>query len=130
MTVFPQDVIDEVVLSARYGDLEDLQQISQQYGPSILASSSANGNTPLHMASANGHTGRNRGTFRYWWLLNSRLMTKRSSFSHQTRDCRVPSSTDSTSIDKRTKRGWEYRTSLGCPERTLGNRQGASESWC
>ncbi|KAK9764798.1 ankyrin repeat-containing protein [Basidiobolus ranarum] len=56
MTAFPEDVVNEVVLSARYGDVEDLQQITQQYGTSILSSHSSNGNTPLHMASANGHT--------------------------------------------------------------------------
>jgi len=46
---------DELLLSCRYGDLDDVQEFVKKYGQSALAVRDENGNTILHMASGNGH---------------------------------------------------------------------------
>jgi hypothetical protein len=49
---------EELLLSCRYGDLDDLKSFIQRFGTDSLAKAcDQNGNTVLHMASANGHTG-------------------------------------------------------------------------
>ncbi|KAI0669563.1 cytoplasmic protein [Trametes maxima] len=49
--------IEELLLSSRYGDVEDIQQFVNKFGPEALATArDDNGNTVLHMVSANGHT--------------------------------------------------------------------------
>lgn len=48
----------ELLLSSRYGDLEDIQQFVTKFGPGALAYiHDENANTILHMVAANGHTG-------------------------------------------------------------------------
>ncbi|KAF8256730.1 hypothetical protein EI94DRAFT_1763305 [Lactarius quietus] len=49
---------DDLLLSCRYGDLDDLKSFLQRFGPDSVADArDENGNTVLHMASANGHIG-------------------------------------------------------------------------
>jgi ankyrin repeat protein len=51
--------IEELLLSCRYGDLDDVKTFIDNFGTSPLNSSrDEHGNTILHMASANGHTGK------------------------------------------------------------------------
>ncbi|KAI0752775.1 cytoplasmic protein [Daedaleopsis nitida] len=53
-----QDDLDELLISCRYGDIEDIQQFVEKFGPDPLATASDdNGNTVLHMVAGNGHTG-------------------------------------------------------------------------
>ncbi|KAI0774855.1 ankyrin [Trametes elegans] len=55
-TPTPED-LEELLLSCRYGDLEDIQQFVDKFGADTLASArDGTGNTVLHMVSANGHT--------------------------------------------------------------------------
>lgn len=49
---------DDLLLSARYGDLEDIQQFVGRFGPDPVNDiRDDNGNSVLHMVAANGHTG-------------------------------------------------------------------------
>jgi ankyrin repeat protein len=49
---------DELLLSCRYGDLEDVQAFVDRHGSSPLADiRDENQNTTLHMAAGNGHLG-------------------------------------------------------------------------
>jgi ankyrin repeat protein len=49
----------ELLLSCRYGDLEDVKQFVSNFGAAAVADTrDENGNTVLHMASANGHLGK------------------------------------------------------------------------
>ncbi|CAG8500343.1 10955_t:CDS:2 [Diversispora eburnea] len=50
-----ENVIDDIVESARYGELEELQSIINSNPITLLFAKDKYGNTPLHMASANGH---------------------------------------------------------------------------
>lgn len=53
-----QDDYEELILSCRYGDLEDVESFISQFGVDHLATArDEHGNTILHMAAANGHTG-------------------------------------------------------------------------
>ena len=55
--------IEELLLSCRYGDLEDLKSFVQRFGTnSVGEARDENGNTVLHMASANGHIGEKKKT--------------------------------------------------------------------
>lgn len=54
-STFTADDRDDFVLSARYGELEDLKAYLDK-GMNVSAKDE-NGNTALHMAAANGHTG-------------------------------------------------------------------------
>ncbi|KAJ3929928.1 MAG: hypothetical protein NXY57DRAFT_1014535 [Lentinula lateritia] len=48
---------DEILLSCRYGELEDVQGYVEKFGAESLAQiRDDNGNTILHMISGNGHT--------------------------------------------------------------------------
>ena len=52
------DDLDELLLSCRYGDTEDIQQFIDRFGPDALATAHDDaGNTVLHMVAGNGHTG-------------------------------------------------------------------------
>lgn len=52
------DEKDELLLSCRYGELEEIQQFVEKFGNEALTDvHDANGNTVLHMVCANGHTG-------------------------------------------------------------------------
>lgn len=49
---------EDVLLSCRYGDLEDIEQFVAKYGANVLSEiRDENGNTALHMACGNGHEG-------------------------------------------------------------------------
>ena len=53
-----QDDLEELLLSCRYGDVDDIQQVVSKFGPDALATArDDNGNTVLHMVAGNGHTG-------------------------------------------------------------------------
>ncbi|KAF5326541.1 hypothetical protein D9611_000182 [Ephemerocybe angulata] len=55
-STIPDDDRDELLLSCRYGDLEDVQAFVAKYGSDALPSvRDDNQNTILHMVSANGH---------------------------------------------------------------------------
>ena len=55
----PDDVKEDTLLACRYGELEDVQAFVEKYGQgSIPEINDENGNTILHMASANGHAGK------------------------------------------------------------------------
>ncbi|CAG8521032.1 5387_t:CDS:10 [Acaulospora colombiana] len=54
-TDLSRDVIDDIIVSARYGDLEELQAIMSSHPVEYLLAEDEFGNTALHMASANGH---------------------------------------------------------------------------
>ncbi|KIP03604.1 hypothetical protein PHLGIDRAFT_110662 [Phlebiopsis gigantea 11061_1 CR5-6] len=48
---------DELLLSCRYGDLEDIQQFVEKFGAESLSGvRDGGGNSILHMVCANGHT--------------------------------------------------------------------------
>ena len=50
--------MDELLLACRYGDIEDIKQFVDSFGPDPLdVIRDDSGNTVLHMVSANGHTG-------------------------------------------------------------------------
>lgn len=49
---------NELLLSCRYGDLDNTQEFVKKFGPSSLADlRDNNGNTVLHMICGNGHLG-------------------------------------------------------------------------
>ncbi|KAI1782749.1 ankyrin [Ganoderma leucocontextum] len=51
------DDIEELLLSARYGDADDIQQFVAKFGSDALATArDDNGNSVLHMVAGNGHT--------------------------------------------------------------------------
>ena len=53
-----QEDQEELLLSCRYGDLEDVQAFVANYGPRPLSDAQdEHGNTVLHMACGNGHVG-------------------------------------------------------------------------
>jgi len=48
----------ELLLSCRYGDIDDVKAFVEQHGVDLLNGiRDDSGNTPLHMAAANGHLG-------------------------------------------------------------------------
>ncbi|KAI0767198.1 ankyrin repeat-containing domain protein [Fomes fomentarius] len=52
-----QDDLEELLLSCRYGDVQDIQQFVSNFGPDALATvRDDNGNSVLHMVAGNGHT--------------------------------------------------------------------------
>lgn len=58
MTTPTDDDKDELLLSCRYGDLEDVQQFVHNFGSDWLSEvRDEHGNTVLHMICGNGHTG-------------------------------------------------------------------------
>ncbi|RKP11872.1 ankyrin repeat-containing domain protein [Piptocephalis cylindrospora] len=50
-----EELINELVLSARYGDEEDVTRLFQENPALSPAATNTSGQTALHMASANGH---------------------------------------------------------------------------
>ncbi|KAH9911130.1 ankyrin [Amylocystis lapponica] len=55
-TPSPEDT-DDLLLACRYGDLDDIHQFVDRFGPEPLNSiRDDNGNTVLHMVCGNGHT--------------------------------------------------------------------------
>jgi hypothetical protein len=52
------DELEDIILSARYGEIEEIQQFVQKFGAETLAAARDDrGNGCLHMAAANGHKG-------------------------------------------------------------------------
>ncbi|KAH8994606.1 ankyrin repeat-containing domain protein [Lactarius akahatsu] len=52
----PEDT-EDFILSCRYGDIDDLKSFVERFGTDSVGNArDENGNTVLHMASANGHT--------------------------------------------------------------------------
>ncbi|KAI9226402.1 MAG: ankyrin repeat-containing domain protein [Piptocephalis tieghemiana] len=49
------ELVTEFVLSARYGDVEDITQLLKENPELSPAATNASGQTALHMAAANGH---------------------------------------------------------------------------
>ena len=59
MAVPSDDEEEELLLSCRYGDLEDIQQFVIKFGEEAVSRiKDDNGNTVLHMTAANGHEGK------------------------------------------------------------------------
>ena len=53
-----QEELEDIILSARYGEIEEIQDFVKRYGNDSIASArDERGNTCLHMAAANGHAG-------------------------------------------------------------------------
>lgn len=53
------DELEDLVLSARYGDLEDIQAFADAHGWAAAAGARDDrGNSALHMACGNGHVGK------------------------------------------------------------------------
>ncbi|KAF0546653.1 ankyrin [Gigaspora margarita] len=50
-----EEITEEIIACARYGELSELQDIIKSYPVACLASRDTSGNTALHMASANGY---------------------------------------------------------------------------
>lgn len=49
---------EELLLSCRYGDLDDLKSFMHRFGTNSVGDArDENGNNVLHMVSANGHIG-------------------------------------------------------------------------
>jgi len=56
MAAIADDDRDELLLSCRYGDIEDIRQFVHTFGPAHLSTiRDQNGNTILHMICGNGH---------------------------------------------------------------------------
>ncbi|KAI9507126.1 hypothetical protein F5148DRAFT_981825 [Russula earlei] len=92
------DEMEEILLSCRYGDVDDVTSFIHRFGTGPLSEArDENGNTVLHMASANGHvellvdvllpivpqsllSAQNRAgsTALHWAALNSQLATARA----------------------------------------------------
>jgi len=54
----PVDDVEELILCSRYGELEELRELVARLGAALLASARDDrGNSCLHMAAANGHSG-------------------------------------------------------------------------
>lgn len=53
-----EEEIEDVILSARFGDLDDLKTFVDTFGKEVLAEArDERGNTVLHMCCGNGHLG-------------------------------------------------------------------------
>lgn len=53
-----QDELEDIILSARYGELEEIQEFVKKFGIEPLSQTRDDrGNGCLHMAAANGHKG-------------------------------------------------------------------------
>lgn len=59
-SVTPSDEeVEDIILSARFGELEEIQQYAERYGSkSLVEARDERGNGCLHMAAANGHDGK------------------------------------------------------------------------
>jgi ankyrin repeat protein len=59
-TLPSDDDKEDVLISCRYGDLEEIQEFVKKFGRNLLSDvRDENGNSVLHMAAGNGHTGIN-----------------------------------------------------------------------
>ena len=58
MAMLDDDEREELLLSCRYGDLDDVKVAVDKHGSAVLdATRDENQNTVLHMICANGHLG-------------------------------------------------------------------------
>jgi uncharacterized protein len=57
-TSLSEEIIEEVIACARYGEVEELRALMNSYPITYLELKDEFGNTALHMASANGHLGK------------------------------------------------------------------------
>ncbi len=56
-----EENVDDIIYCARAGELEDLTELTKDLvRDEVLELKDALNNTPLHMASANGHLGKSR----------------------------------------------------------------------
>ena len=56
-----EEEVEDVLLSCRYGDLEDVQAFVEKFGDEPLKSARDDrGNNVIHMCCGNGHTGKSR----------------------------------------------------------------------
>ena len=83
----PVDDVEELILCSRYGELEELRELVARLGASLLASARDDrGNSCLHMAAANGHSGAQRPHAcrsrrqTSWPIFSSLCRTRRSSW--------------------------------------------------
>jgi ankyrin repeat protein len=110
----PDDVKEGILLACRYGELEDVQAFVEKHGQgSIPEISDENGNTILHMASANGHAGEQLSTTVYLHLKIGfyRATHRTIRFSSFSGPFTIPCGTES--------RGFN-RTALGSIKSTIG----------
>jgi ankyrin repeat protein len=67
------DDLEELILSCRYGDLEDVREFVRRFGATPLDDFvDENGNSCLHMAAANGH----EGQLCYFFFLSESCMSR------------------------------------------------------
>lgn len=52
-----QDELDDFLLSCRFGELEEVRDFLAKHPSALGTARDARGNTALHMACGNGHTG-------------------------------------------------------------------------
>ncbi len=53
-----QDSIEELLLSCRYGELDEVKSFVEEYGwEQVVSARDDRGNTVLHMCCGNGHAG-------------------------------------------------------------------------
>lgn len=65
MTSPTHDDLEDLLLSCRYGELDEVKSFVQTYGAEpVSAVRDENGNTVLHMCCGNGHTGARSGSTR------------------------------------------------------------------
>lgn len=58
------DDVEELLLACRYGDIKDATSFLEHFGTAPIGDArDENGNTVLHMASANGHVGESTLTY-------------------------------------------------------------------
>lgn len=58
MTSPSNDDLEELLLSCRYGELDEVKAFADAYGSEAVSTvRDENGNTVLHMCCGNGHTG-------------------------------------------------------------------------
>ncbi|KAG8688178.1 hypothetical protein FRC09_013059 [Ceratobasidium sp. 395] len=70
------DEYEDLLLSCRYGDIDDVRAFVEKFGTEAVASArDENGNTVLHMTCANGHEVQNasKSTALHWATTNKHL---------------------------------------------------------
>ena len=58
MSTPSEEIVDEFLLSCRYGELDEVKEFVEKYGKeAVVVAKDNRGNTALHMCCANGHVG-------------------------------------------------------------------------
>ena len=84
-TPTPED-LEELLLSARYGDVDDIQQFVDKFGSDALATARDDGgNTVLHMVAGNGHTGTFLALYSSPWSEAAQAIDMRKTFHRSVR---------------------------------------------